>query len=925
MKSKKSYGLVIACTVVVCLSVGLAVSQERTSVWLTLDESTIGPVVSCDGQFRVSGGGKIAISPWCQDGKDAVDGTTFAITTGHDKKTAAATKLRKVYGSALPRGLLLRIDAHREARLSATTKLGNFEVPLARLRSEPFVSVLDGKMRLERIPNVTPLTHDQAEEEYPSVAVLPDGQVAVAYVAWDGQTDSIKLRLGDRTDTLVEGGDYLEPRCAVDSQGNLWVVWAAAERGQWDLWAHSQGRTIRLTNNALNDFWPRLARDIHGNLWLAWQTVADNLHYELFVARLGPEGLAKPLNVSQSPADDWEPAICSTPDGRVVIAWDTYRNGSYDIYLREFAAGVDGTLKALGPPRPVAASAKREAHPTLAADSQNRVWIAWDTSVEDWGKHPEKGATLHSDRSSDLACYADGQFKRVGVDFMKSLPKPFNTFIEYPQVAVDGKDRVWMIFRFENRVEPFYWTGDRRGQSYGMWHLFASQFDGQAWSSPVLLAGSNGRQDIRVDVATDAAGELLVAYGADGRTRRLPYQPVDYDVFLASLGGLGRPMQDYDLTEAPDLGPIARIEPDPEQAPLPRMLSAGGKKYRLVIGDTHRHTDISRCGNGRDGSLQDAYRYALNTCGLDWLAISDHDQDILKHRNDKKVRPRTGYDWWRSQKYCDLYTIPGRFVALYGYEHGGSYKARGGHKNIIVAERGNPVVEVDAPNELFAALAGSGALAIPHQLADGGSRTDWEKWNEEYERVAEIFQTRGSYEFEGCPRVASIYTQGHSMWDALAKGVRIGIIASSDHGQTHQARAGVYIDDVASLPDNISTSPGFTRQGILEALRARRAFGSTVAVSMQVRIGDHLLGEEITVSDTPTIEAAIHAPAEIVRLDIVRDARFIYTSEPKTTEVRLKFTDFDLKPGQSAYYYVRALIGSEDVAWSSPIWVTREP
>jgi hypothetical protein len=265
------------------------------------------------------------------------------------------------------------------------------------------------------------------------------------------------------------------------------------------------------------------------------------------------------------------------------------------------------------------------------------------------------------------------------------------------------------------------------------------------------LAGSNGRQDVRVDVATDAAGELLITYGADGRARRLPYQPVDYDVLLASLAGMGKPMRDFDLREAPDLGPIAPVQSDPELDPLPRSLTAGGKKYRLVIGDTHRHTDISRCGNGRDGSLQDAYRYALNTTGLDWLAISDHDQDILKHRNDKKVRPRTGYDWWRSQKYCDLYTIPGRFVALYGYEHGGSYQARGGHKNIVVAQRGNPVVEVDAPDELFAALAGSGALAIPHQLADGGSRTDWEKWNQEYERVAEIFQARGSYEFEGCP------------------------------------------------------------------------------------------------------------------------------------------------------------------------------
>ena len=482
---------------------------------------------------------------------------------------------------------------------------------------------------------------------------------------------------------------------------------------------------------------------------------------------------------------------------------------------------------------------------------------------------------------------------------------------------------MWVIFRLENQVRAFYVRKGGRAQSYGTWHVFASQLDGQGWSEPVLLARTDGRQDVRVDVATDPRGELLVACGADGRTRRFPYMPVDYDVLLASLAGFGVPPGDVRLTDADDLGQIEPVKPDLELLPLPRKWDVGKESYWLVIGDTHRHTDISRCMNGRDGSLQDAYRYAMNACGLDWLAISDHDQDILKHRNDRLQRPRQDYDWWRSQKYCDLYTIPGRFVALYGYEHGGSYQARGGHKNIVVATRGNPVQEVDAPHELFSVLADSGAIAIPHQLADGGSRTDWEKWNAEYERVGEIFQTRGSYEFEGCPREARIYTAGHSMWDALAKGVRIGIIASSDHGQTHQARAGAYVADAAAGASELSGAAGFTRQGILDALRARRTFGSTTAVAMQVSVGDHAVGEEFTVTSPPTIEARIVAPEAIARMDVVRNNRFVYTSQPNKAEAAFTFHDLDLRPGQSAYYYVRAQIGSNDYAWSSPVWITR--
>lgn len=95
-------------------------------------------------------------------------------------------------------------------------------------------------------------------------------------------------------------------------------------------------------------------------------------------------------------------------------------------------------------------------------------------------------------------------------------------------------------------------------------------------------------------------------------------------------------------------------------------------------------------------------------------------------------------------------------------------------------------------------------------------------------------------------------------------------------------------------------------------------------MAVRTSIENHPLGREITVRDAPTIEAGIVAPAEVRALAIVRDSQFIHTTEPKTPQAELPFTDLDLKPGQSAYYYVRALVGENDIAWSSPIWVVRE-
>ena len=916
---------VLACVVVLTALSSLPISaQETTTVLLTFDEAEIGPRVACDGKFQLRGGGDLSLRPWCNDGKDSFDGASYSITTGHDAKTAAETKLRAVYRSSIPRGMILEIDAPASATLLGATKLGDFEVGLDELKNRPIVAVLEGKVRLQRIPNVAALTGDQGEEEYPSVAVLPDGRIAVAYVAWDGKEDAVMLRIGEEVRQLARSKiGLMDPQVAVDAKGVLWTVWTACDGRRWSLWAHDGKQSRQITDHAMNDFWPRMARDRESRLWLAWQRVADDKHFEIMLGQLGPNGVENPVNVSEHGADDWEPAVCTTADGRVVVAWDTYRNGSYDIYLRQYTVSAQGELEPTGPAAPVAATARREAHATVATDSQNRVWIAWDESVVNWGKHPVR-ARLHSDRSSSLACLENGTLKRLSMPLMKGLSAPFRGFIEYPQVAVDGKDRLWVVFRFQNRVHPFYTAKGRRAQSYGMWHLFATQFDGKKWSPPALLARSNGRQDMRPHLAQGGDGQLLVAFAADGRTRRFPYMPVDYDVFLTSLEGFGGEPSVIRLQDAPDLSVIAPVDPDPELDPLPRTWSIGGKDYRLVLGDTHRHTDISRCANGQDGSLQDAYRYALDTVGLDWLAISDHDQDILKHRNDRKERPRQDYDWWRSEKYCQLVTIPDRFVAIYGYEHGGSYARRGGHKNIMLAERGHGVEEVDAPEELFDALANSGALAIPHQLADGGSRTDWEKWNEEFERVGEIFQARGSYEYLRCPREARINTEGNSMWDALAKGIRIGIIASSDHGQTHQARAGVYVEDLAKIPTDLSTRNGFTRGGIIEALKARRAFGATTAVAMQVRVGEHPLGQEITVDELPVIDTYLAACEPITTVEVVRDNQFVFTTRPNKKEVRFRFQDTDLKPGQSAYYYVRAKMGEEDIAWTSPLWIERK-
>ena len=69
------------------------------------------------------------------------------------------------------------------------------------------------------------------------------------------------------------------------------------------------------------------------------------------------------------------------PKGRDhLVAWDTYDGGSYNIRLRSVVDGRAGeSLQVTNSPR-------FHAHPTVAVDAHDRLWIAYDEADENWGK-----------------------------------------------------------------------------------------------------------------------------------------------------------------------------------------------------------------------------------------------------------------------------------------------------------------------------------------------------------------------------------------------------------------------------------------------------------------------------------------------------------------------------------------------------------
>ncbi|MBC7289444.1 MAG: DUF3604 domain-containing protein, partial [Armatimonadetes bacterium] len=224
------------------------------------------------------------------------------------------------------------------------------------------------------------------------------------------------------------------------------------------------------------------------------------------------------------------------------------------------------------------------------------------------------------------------------------------------------------------------------------------------------------------------------------------------------------------------------------------------------------------------------------------------------------------WQWWHINQIADLHYVPGNFVTLFGFE----WSSRYGHKNVIYPRRGEPIFSSavkgsDTPDGLWKCLEGHRALTIPHHPADVSLGTDWSFHNDQYQRLVEIFQAaRGSYEYDGCPRQHSEATrEGCFVQDALKKGYKLGIIASTDHGYG-ASYAAVF-------------TPELTRDAVFEGLWHRRTYGATAkGIFLDFRCNGRLMGEEVETEGPPEFTGRVAGLTELAEVAIFKNGEIVY-------------------------------------------------
>ncbi len=105
--------------------------------------------------------------------------------------------------------------------------------------------------------------------------------------------------------------------------------------------------------------------------------------------------------------------------------------------------------------------------------------------------------------------------------------------------------------------------------------------------------------------------------------------------------------------------------------------------------------------------------------------------------------------------------------------------------------------------------------------------------------------------------------------------------------------------------------------------RHRHCYGATDNIVLDVRSGEHLMGDEFTATagKPVALKVFVHGTRPIARVDIIKDFRYVFSTEPNKPRVEFEWTDNESRGPGLSWYYVRVVQDDGELAWASPLWV----
>ncbi len=943
-----------------------------------------------DGQVSATQGSICQLRLWRDDPRDRVEGSQWKISTHRSVPWFRSQRKPGRRGPLEDVALAVQLEGVTPAtELRFETEQGQFSFAVKDVGWGEASSFLGGLVRVSRMASVATVLSAPTEDDFPSAALGPEGELYVAYVAFTHGKDFRKrgplteppedfgylaqpaggdqvmlLRLnGNRWTGPVPvtppGQDVYRTAAAADGAGGIWVFWSAGREGNWDIYARCRkqdrwSKELRLSAASEPDVFPAATADSSGRVWIAWQAFRGD-GADILAARQEGEGFGDAIVVCDSPGNQWTPAIAASSDGQVAVAWDTYEKGNYDVRARVWARG------AFGKPIPIAASLKGEMRPSVTYDKEGRLWVAYEETPEKWGKDwgalEKEGVALYQQRAVAVRVWAENRLWQPADDPTGAFhpqararkQRPGGARLALPRLTTDAAGRVWLAVR-----SPRFGVRAPVGTA---WLEHVACYRGDRWSDEIVCPGTDNILDNRPVLVPLDSGEILLVGSSDGRFATTGGLP---NWYLQELRKAGEKIRRPEKPEPrwPDAVNnelvMARLGPSPAPAPQPVELvpvgeaevkdagdarkeaadvararaarvTIGGKTLRLWRGEFHRHTELSGDGGG-DGMLMDMWRYGLDAASLDWIGNGDHDNGGGRE-----------YSWWITQKTVDVFCVPGAFTPMFTYERSCSYPD--GHRNVVFAQRGVRTLP---------RLRGGMGKALDDLPAEA-ERPSTPDTQNLYRYLAHFDGVCASHtsgtdmgtdwrdndaKVEPIVEIYQGCRQSYEMPGAPRSNTAENSIGGwRPFGFVSLALKRGHRLGFQASSDHVSTHISYcnvwvedpNREEILAAMKARHVYGSTDNIVADVRCGEHFMGDAFTLDAKPRLRVHLTGTQPFAKVHVIKDNNYVHSIEPGKQEVQFEWTDFDPTPDKTSYYYVRGEQEDGELVWVSPMWITYQP
>jgi hypothetical protein len=293
-----------------------------------------------------------------------------------------------------------------------------------------------------------------------------------------------------------------------------------------------------------------------------------------------------------------------------------------------------------------------------------------------------------------------------------------------------------------------------------------------------------------------------------------------------------------------------------------------------------------------------------------------------------------------------------RFVAFLGFQWMGEPNEEG-LRHFIYSKDAKPILRrKDTKNnslkKIYKTNNPKEMIAIPSFTMGKTTAYNFEDFNFEYERVAEIYNAWGSSEctskeknlkpISGSGKNSMPESAEGSLVKALNNGCRFGFVAGGfddrgPYGDLYESNQAQYTPGLTAI-----LAKEHNRASLMEALQSRSCYATTgERIILGLHIAGLSMGSELDTKSRPGLEFNRYITGyaigtqPIVEAVLIRNGKVFRTLDAKGEKVEFEIDDTDLlgtiaieakgdRP-PFVYYYLRVTQADGHIAWSSPIWI----